>query len=239
MDEPISIHQPIDGDEFIRVVTPSLQACDAAALARDVTLRWRPREVCKLLKHPNVDVRRVAAVTLGMVGDPHTVTCLTHALRDGDEQVNQMAEHALWSIWFRTGSPDASTPFRQGLAHLADDDYDRAATSFRQATQADESFTEAWNQLGIAYYLKGEYRQAMEAYRQAIKRLPMHFGAIAGMGHCFAQLGDLNMALRCYRRARRINPRMDGIAETIERLQTRVVDMSDSGMFEVDHIIAS
>ena len=237
MDESC-IHTPINGDEFLEVVTPALEACDPAALAKALLIRWRARDVCKLLKHPNVDVRRVAAVALGMIGHKHTMACLTHALRDADGQVNQMAEHALWSIWFRMGSPEATGPFREGLAHLAADNYAQAVAAFRRAAEIDPQFAEAWNQLAIAYYFEGDYRQSVEACVRAIKLIPTHFGAIAGLGHSLAQLGDLNLALRCYRRAKRINPRMEGVQDTIARLETKITDMSDSGYFEVDHILS-
>ena len=77
---------------------------------------------------------------------------------------------------------------------------------------------------------------AVECAKQAVRLLPSHFGAIAGLGHCFAELGELTLALRCYRRAKRINPQTEGLSDAIERLQTRVCDMSDSGYFELDAI---
>ena len=126
-----SINEPVDGDEFIAVVKPALAKCDAAALAHCVNVRWTQRQICKLLKHPNLDVRRVAAVVLGMIGDEHTITCLTHALRDTDSQVNQMAEHALWSVWFRQGTAQSTAVFSQGISLLAEDELDLAIASFK------------------------------------------------------------------------------------------------------------
>ncbi len=54
-----------------------------------------------LLGDPDVDVRRVAAFTIGLVGDQSATACLAQALHDVDLQVNQMAEYGLMSIWFR------------------------------------------------------------------------------------------------------------------------------------------
>jgi hypothetical protein len=238
MGKPSTINEPIDGEDFIAVVKPALMKCDAAALAHSVNVRWTTRQVCKLLKHPNLDIRRVAAVVLGMVGDEHTITCLTHALRDTDGQVNQMCEHALWSIWFRQGTPQSSAVFSQGISLLAEDELKLAIHAFRKAVEISPDFAEAWNQLGIAYYLNGQYKLSVKASQQAIKLIPTHFGAIAGMGHAFAQLDELTLALRCYRRAKRINPQMDGLKGAIDRLQTKIVDMSDSGYFEIDQMIA-
>lgn len=230
-------HSTIDGQAFLNLTLPAIKKCDAAALAQSVLSRWTPAQICKLLKHANVDVRRVATVTMGMIGDMSHNSCLTHALSDSDPQVNQMAEHALWSIWFRSGNPQAARPFREGLEHLSADEYETAIKKFHQATAIDPNFAEAYNQCGIACFLAGQYDESIKACRKAIQLVPTHFGAISGMGHCFAQLGELNLALRCYRRARRINPHLEGIADAITRLQTKIKDMSDSGFFELDAIV--
>jgi len=231
-------HSTIDGQAFLAASLPAIKKCDAAALAKAVLNRWTSGQVCRLLKHANVDVRRVATVTMGMIGDMSHNNCLTHALSDADHQVNQMAEHALWSIWFRSGSSKAAKPFREGLALLSADEYEEAIAKFHEATAIDPNFAEAHNQCGIASFLAGNYDASIKACRKAIQLVPTHFGAIAGMGHCFAQHGELNLALRCYRRARRINPHIEGIADAIASLQTKIKDISDSGFFEPDAIVA-
>jgi len=236
MDAFTSSQSAIDGDDFLATALPALKTYNAAALAGAVTRKWTPGQVCDLLRDTNVDVRRVATVTMGMIGNKDHVNCLCNALRDPDRQVNQMAEHALWSIWFRSGKPEASTPFRDGLTLLSADQHDDAQEKFLEAAAIDPTFAEAYNQCGIACYLKGDYAGSIKACRRAIQLVPMHFGAISGMGHCFAQTGELNLALRCYRRARRINPQLEGINDAINRLQTKIKDMSDSGFFELDAI---
>jgi len=230
-------HSTIDGQAFLAVSMPAIKKCDAGALAKAVLARWTSAQICRLLKHANVDVRRVATVTMGMIGDMSHNSCLTHALSDADKQVNQMAEHALWSIWFRSGNPQAARPFREGLSLLSADQHEAAIKKFNEATAIDPNFAEAHNQTGIACFLAGDYDASIKACRKAIQLVPTHFGAIAGMGHCFAQLGELNLALRCYRRARRINPHIEGITDAITRLQTKIKDMSDSGFFELDAIV--
>ena len=230
--------QSIDGEAFLAALLPTLKACDAAALADAALKRWHPAQICELLRHPNVDVRRVAAVTMGMIGDPSHVPCLSVALTDPDQQVNQLAEHSLWSIWFRSGNCEAAKPFREGLSLLSADKYKDAIRKLKEAVAIDPQFAEAYNQLGIAFYLNNQFDESIKACRSCVKMVPHHFGAIAGMGHSFAQLGELQLALRCYRRARRLNPRMEGISAAIARLQTKIKDMSDSGEFAVDAIVS-
>lgn len=227
---------PVDPAEFLKLTVPALRSGDAAALAQMVRLRWKARDLCPLLRNANTDVRRVAAVTLGLVGDMRVVSCLTGALHDSDLQVNQMAEHGLWSIWFRSGAVDSHQPFREGVAMLAAESYPQAVQCFIKATQIDPQFAEAFNQQAIALFFMTEWEQAINCCRSAITLIPVHFGAIAGMGHCYTQLGELRRALACYRRALEINPRMPAIQQMIQRLEGHAKSDNDSsGMFTVDH----
>ena len=208
--------------EFLEVARPALKAGDADALAQAVGQRWHPKSLCTLLTHHDHDVRRVAAVTLGLVGDASCVGCLARTLHDEDAQVTEMAEHGLWSIWFRCCDPAAADPFAQGMALLAEDDaasHQRAIDYFRQAIRIDPTFAEAHNQCGIARFFLGHWQDCIADCQQALLRQPCHFGAMSCMGHCHAHLGDLHKALDCYRRAVAINPRLTAIANAVQRLE--------------------
>lgn len=219
------------------VVRPALAAGDAAWLARVVSARWMPRELCRLLGHRDVDVRRVVAVTLGLVGDATCVGCLTRSLHDPDDQVTEMAEHSLWSIWFRLGKPTAAKPFSEGVSLLCTESYVEALDRFEDAIDADRDFAEAYNQCAIAHFFLGDWEASLIASQQALALMPSHFGAMAGMGHCHAELGDLETALGCYRRAISINPRMKAIADAVHRLEARLREENDSsGMFELSTV---
>lgn len=215
-------------EDFLGRIRPALASGDAEKLAATVRAHWNLEQLCPLLGHASAEVRRAVAVVLGLVGDRRVIGCLFKALKDIDLDVNRMAEHGLWSVWFRSGSAAASVPFREGMALVESDELDAALTKFRQAIQLDPDFAEAYNQAGIVLYLQGRWRESMRYCCRAIQRMPMHFGAIAGLGHCYAQLGDLTQALSCYRRALRINPNMPLIARATDALQQRIRDVNDS-----------
>ena len=216
------MHFTIDGQSFLQVVQPALVEQDAAKLAWLVSSRWRPRQLCPLLGDNDVQVRRVVALTLGLVGDRAVVAGLTRALRDRDAQVNEMAEHSLWSIWFCSSDADAAQPFHEGVALLGTESYRDAIERFDLARRIDTTFAEAYNQCAIAHFLLGRWNQSRQLCARAFELIPTHFGAIAGMGHCLAELGDLAGALGCYRRSLAINPRMEDIASTVRRLEAKV-----------------
>jgi tetratricopeptide (TPR) repeat protein len=235
------MRHPINPQEFLDVVRPALSQGDAEALAERVAARWTNPQLRSLLFHPDTDVRRVSAVVLGLVGGEDDAPSLARALWDMDEQVNQMAEHGLWSIWFRSGSPSACKPFREGVALLEVEGYEQAAEAFLRAIHADPCFAEAHHQCGIAHFFLGNWKASAQTTSQAIRLNPLHFGAIASMGHCYAELGDLRKAKRCYRLALRINPRMPQISRAIRRLkrafESQPGGKEDSGEFHLEEIM--
>ena len=206
-------------EEFLTAVSPALDRGDADALRDRVDARWSAKELCGLLGHTDVDVRRTAVVTLGIVGDRCVVGCLTRCLHDPDEQVHQFAEDALWSIWFRGGKPEAAERFRAGSFAVAEDRFDDAREAFEQAIGLDPDFAEAFNQLAIVHYMTQDWSASMEACRRVLALMPTHFGAMAGLGHGYAHLGQLPQAIDCYRRALAINPNMTQIADAKQRLE--------------------
>lgn len=209
--------------DFLDAVRPALETGDASLLAERVRRRWTPAAICTLLCHEDSNVRRIAAVTLGLVGDDTCVDNLAKALHDPDSQVNEMAEHGLWSIWFRSCKvPAAAEALQKGMAKLAEESYDAAIDHFRQAIAHDPSFAEAYHQSSITRFFLGQWRDSAEDARQALLRQPCHFGAVASMGHCYTHLGDLKQALDCYRRAIAINPRLTAIAQAVERLESQL-----------------
>lgn len=222
---------PPAAEDFLAVVLEPLQRGDAEALARAVTCRWTAGQLCCLLKHERADVRRVVAVTLGLVGDGRLSPCLARALHDPDDQVNQMAEHGLWAIWFRSGSAQASGPFRDGVSLLAGERYAEAVRAFDRALDLDRTFAEAFNQRAIARFFLGQFRASIDDCQRTVALLPQHFGAIAGMGHNYVELGELSRALSCYRRALAINPRMSAVAAAIKPLEQRWKSSDLSGQF--------
>ena len=212
----------IDSTCFLQTVSPLLAGGDASVLASAVSARWRPTQLKGLLDDRDVEVRRIAAVTIGLVGGREAIDWLVAALHDVDEQVNRMAEHGLWAIWFRCGSPEAAGPFRRGMAMIAAERYPEAIACFDESSAIDPTFAEASNQCAIAHWFLYQWQQAIADCQRSLTIEPRHFGSLASLGHCYAQLGQLHRALDCYQRAMRINPRMDGVRAAVNRLDSHV-----------------
>ncbi|MEM1097972.1 MAG: tetratricopeptide repeat protein [Planctomycetota bacterium] len=215
---------PDFAEQFMALALPPLQRGDAEELSRTVQRRFTTLDIAQLLRHERVDVRQVAALTLGMLGGPDAIGVMARALHDDEPDVVEIAEHGLWSIWFRLGRPESNESFVRGVELLGEDRLDEARSELRDAVQLDPDFAEARNQLAIVHYLEGDYAESIRACEACVSLMPCHFGATAGMGHGCVQLGQLHDAMRHYRRARSVHPRMPGLDEHLATLQYRIDD---------------
>ena len=64
-----------------------------------------------------------------------------------------------------------------------------------------------------------QYERSIADCEKILQLNNCHFGALAGMGQGFLQLRKHKAALKAFRNALRVNPHMDGIAETIRTLE--------------------
>ncbi len=205
----------------MQVVEPLLAQADPDVLAQEVRKRWKPTELCRLLEHHELDIRHAAVVVLGLVGGAAVLGCLCRCLHDENQELARNAEHSIWSVWFRLGSPAATPPFREGVSLLSEEQFAEAVKHFGAAIEADETFAEAYNQRAIAQYYAGRYGTSLDDCQDALARMPSHFGALSGMGHCYAHLGLYAKAVDSYDRALAINPHMPAIRDMRERLARR------------------
>lgn len=213
--------QSIEPNEFIQSVQPLLAQRDIAGLTCLLRSRWTAGQITDLLASPHEDARKVAAVALSLVGGKCCIKHLAGMLADPDPVVNQLAEHALWSIWLRGGSPEANHELSEGHQSLNHLDFGKAVEHFTRAIDLDDGFAEAWNQRALAEYLRENWEASVEDCRQTLERMPCHFGAAAGMGHCLAHLGRTDEAIAAYEQALRINPHMECIAQGLVELRKK------------------
>ena len=209
----------IDPREFISSLEASLSEGRVEEALHCVRARWTAGQIVALLSDSSADVRKVAALALSLVGDVGAIGPLAVALHDGDAMVAQVAEHALWSVWFRLGSARAIGLVKCGNNHMHHGNYVCALEKFSQAIQEDGRFAEAYNQRAMAHYLSDGFEEAIADYQAALALVPQHFGAMSGMGHAHAHLGHWNEARHCYRLALAIHPRMEGIETSLEQIE--------------------
>ncbi len=212
-------HDRTAGREFLRRISPFVMGGDLSLAADAIGRCWCCGQLCAFLRNPDSAVRCAAAMALALVGDKQSIEPLATALHDSEVRVNELADHALWSIWFRGGNSRSCCHLKCGTHHLKHGNLDTAIEKFSLAIEADPDFSEAYNQRAIGHYLAERYIESIADCKRALARMPPHFGAMAGMGHCHAHLGNLPEAQNCYMQALKINPRMEGVAAALTRIQ--------------------
>ena len=212
----------IDPGRFVASVQPLLEAQDLEGLLCHLKRHYQPDQITTLLSCRDCDARKVAALSLALVGGRCCIDPLAERLKDPDVMTNQMAEHALWSIWFRCGSPAANDELARGTQCLSDRKFDCAFKHFGRAIETDPDFAEAYNQRAIAYYLLEDYENSKLDCQRAIDRMPCHFGAWAGKGHCHAHLAQRRDAITCYQKALDINPHLECLHQAICELRKQL-----------------
>jgi tetratricopeptide (TPR) repeat protein len=215
----------IEPQSFVSVVRPLLESNDTHGLLRTLQLRWSCGQIARLLNQSDssdADARKVALLCLAMVGDRGCLEAVQSQLLDVDSTINQLAEHALWSIWFRLGSPEANEQLCRGARLMSYRKLPAAIACFDKAITIDRDFAEAFNQRAIARFIQDDFEGSIADCRKAVRLIPGHFGAWAGMGHCFLHLCQLDHALKSYERALAINPHMTCVKQTVAEIKSRM-----------------
>jgi tetratricopeptide (TPR) repeat protein len=217
-------HQPlsprsIQPEDFVAAVKPLLAKQDLGGLLQFLKSRWTAEQIVDLLKSRHCDARKVAALALGLVGGACCLGPLSEQLKDPDPVVNEMAEHALWSIWFRSGNCQANHQLAKGAQAMERQDLADAVEHFTRAIEIDPKFAEAYNQRAIAHYLQEHFDESIADCQRTVDLMPCHFGAWAGLGHCHAHEGRFGEALKCYRKALSINPHLECLEEACDELR--------------------
>lgn len=201
--------------EFFTLLSPMMRQerlCHATRLIAD---RWALPELCTFAASRDPETAALAIDALALCGDQSAIPKLEPLLRKPRPEIHRRAENALWSIWFRSGSPQAVCHLKCGSKHLEHENYLTAISQFSLAIEADPTFAEALNQRAIAYYLSGRFAPAIEDCLRVINLMPCHFGALSVMGHCHTQQGNLEAARCAYCRALAIYPYMDGVRHSL------------------------
>ena len=179
-----------------------------------------------LLQKGNTSERRHAVEVLAQLGDARAAQPLAQALRDDDVLVRETAEQALWSIWHRSGNPEADARLQEGLMAMQRGAFPQAIAIFTHVIEMAPNFAEAYNKRATTYYLMQEFEKSISDCDQALALNPIHFGALSGAGLCYLGLRNLVKALDYLERAVAVNPNMVQIQRYIEDIKKFLRDQT-------------
>jgi len=181
-----------------------------------VAARYNEGTLLRLLAHGDNQGRRAALLALSLLGTMEACAGIAACLHDDDRETAQMAVNTLWTLWFRGDSP-ANNHQLQRLVRVRD--REQALAGLNALIERAPLFAEAYNQRAILYFRQKKFERSIADCQKALELNPYHFGAQAGLGQCYVQMRKHRAALKAFRAALRLNPSMDGVAETIRALE--------------------
>jgi tetratricopeptide (TPR) repeat protein len=129
---------------------------------------------------------------------------------------------AIAGLRLESGSDTVDLLTGRALDALKRKDSAVAIRLFDAVVALDPDYAEGWNQRAMLYYAKGDYARTMRDLHQVLRRDPRHWEAWEALGRILEDTGDDAHALAAYRRALAIYPALEGVADRVGRLATRV-----------------
>jgi tetratricopeptide (TPR) repeat protein len=128
-------------------------------------------------------------------------------------------EREIWLEWSKSGSPSMDLLLQRGRDAMEAGDLPAAIEHFTALVDHAPDFAEGWNARATAYFMAGEFGPSIDDIAKTLSLNPRHFGALAGLGMIFEQIEKPEKALEVYAAALAIHPHLEGVLESVERLE--------------------
>lgn len=207
-----------NGRQFVCRLRPVFERSDVVELLRFLSEHYSPSELTDLLSCEDHEVVNTSLVCLSFSGTMADSPTIARLLHHHDSSTVGFAEHALWSIWFRTADPLSNAALYRAVQIISENAYCAAIEHLTLLIQQKQDFAEAYNQRSIAHFLAGDYETAIADCEQTLRLNPHHFGALATLGHSHAAMGNVSAAQNAYRAVLGLHPRLDGIKQSLESI---------------------
>jgi tetratricopeptide (TPR) repeat protein len=186
---------------------------------RKVLGRYTEGTLQRLLSSPDDRTVEAALVALRLHGTMESNKAVAACLHHSSHTVHELAEAALWAIWFRGDSEENNRELQRLAKLITDKEYAKALAGLNALAGKCPDFAEVYNQRAILYWRWGEYKNSIADCERTLRLNPVHFGAQAGMAQCFLQLKKPVEALKAFRLAYKTNPGLEGVHESIRTLE--------------------
>ena len=128
-------------------------------------------------------------------------------------------EREIWLEWSKSGSPSMDLLLQRGRDAMDAGDIPAAIEHLTALVDHAPDFAEGWNARATAYFMAGEFGPSIDDIAHTLSLNPRHFGALAGLGMIFEQIEKPEKALEVYHAALAIHPHMEGVLESVKRLE--------------------
>ena len=211
--------EPHTGSLLVDYYEAFLRDTDIEAFRLHVLSRYTQATLTRLIESPNVPSRRAAMLALGLIGTFESNAAVAKGLRDADPTVRDLADNALWAIWFRADSPENNATLEKVHNLIGRGQLGPAIDLATRLIARAPTFAEAYNQRAIAHFALGRFDQSAEDCQRVLERNPVHIGALAGLGRCQIQLNQRREALKTFRRALTLQPHIPSLRQAVAALE--------------------
>jgi tetratricopeptide (TPR) repeat protein len=212
--------KPETGSLLVDYYEKFLRDHDIDVFRQQVSSRYTEGTLARLVESGGQEARRAAVLALGLFGTFESNAAVARALRDSDSTVRDLADNALWAIWFRADTAENNAMLEQVRLLIR---HERTEDAIKLATRLigrAPNFAEAYNQRAIAHFLLGHFEGSAEDCRRVLEHNPYHFGALGGLAQCQLRLDQRREALKTLRRALRLQPYSQGLREFVSSLES-------------------
>jgi len=175
----------------------------------------------------------VAPPALGQADKPEPLTRQQIADLSLDELLAALPEQAesragkaieaeILERFNESGSPTVDLLMSWANQAIAEKQYPLALDILDQVVILKPDFAEAWNKRATVHFLADDYAAALADIRRTLALQPRHFGALSGLGLILDDTGHEEKAMEAFRMSLEINPLLDKVRESLERLEKEV-----------------
>lgn len=191
-----------------------LLCCAGAALGQSASPANR-EEALRALSAPEAVQRAEALIWIAEYGTQADGVVLARRLTDQSTDVRELAEQALWRLWYRSDDRAIDALMQRGAEQMQARQLKEAIATYTEVIGRKPAFAEGWNRRATALFMVGEYGKSLSDCDEVMKRNPQHFGALAGYGQIYFALERYDEAIDSWRRALDVNPNMSGVQDSI------------------------
>lgn len=199
-----------------------LTTADSPCFAAEVDEHYSASTLATLLNRADVEMRRAAALALGMLGNCSSIEPLGRSLSDSDRGVRLATDDSFRALLVRDAAPLHHQQLLK-VMHL-NDGGEHAAALAPTMILVDQAgyYAEAHHQLAICWHGLENHYQAEAAYGACLWHCRFHYPAWQGLARCRVVLEDYRGAVNALERCLQICPDIESARLQIRLIRRRI-----------------
>ena len=199
-----------------------LANADAPQYAAEVDEHYSPMTLTTLLWRGDVELRRAAAMALGLLGNSRSIEPLGRALCDVDRGVRLVADDSFRGLLLRDSAPIHHQQLLK-VMHLTDgSEFAAALAPAMILAEQSPMYAEAHFQLASCWHGLEDHAKAAQSYIACLWRCRFHYTAWQGLARCQIVAGEFHSAAQSLQRCVDVVPDFESARAQLRALRRRM-----------------